>query len=271
MPRLTRFQALIILITVAIIVLIAAIVFLFLSYQNKIAKEKKVNADIQTVQQLASQNAWTQLEPSKLKSENFAPEAVTLAETLARQNAPQVEIARQKTEIVAMIMQEFEDTTVFISDPNVRIVTAAEKIVALGDKIIPATVDMAKSQDPFLRHYAYTILNTYAKKSDSNKAKALPYLIDGMNDPVPDLKIRAAHFVLKMGEKQAVPVFISSLNNMTDYLSSDPPVYIGAYCNLVLRDVFPVDFGKDPAKWLAWWNENEQNLKWDNTKLIFYQ
>jgi len=271
MFNLTKKQTIIMVILIVVIALIiAGNIFLFINYQYR-QRQAKINADIQKIQDLINQGKLPEINIESLKSQGLEPEALNLAETAIKQykeeQKKEAEIpltTAEKTQIEIM-----ETLTNYNSlNPQSRFDTE-QKIITLREKSIPALASLIDNPDATYRNLAYNALFQIAYKSKEKKPEIIPILKQGLGDSDLSNQAQAAANLVVLSEKEGIPVLIQSLSNKNWMANSEPPELIFAFSYSILTQRTGQDFKFDQMAWQKWWDENKNNLHWDENRKKF--
>jgi hypothetical protein len=267
MFNLTKKQTIIMVILIVIIVLIiAGNIFLFINYQNR----QKAATDIAKINQIIADGKLGEIDIDQLKAEGLSPEALDLAENAWNKFTEEAQIAGEEY-LMGTQMNEPEQikSTIieYIESPEPAVSQEAydaqinSKIIALGDKAIPALEDMLTDSRENIKLTAHFNLWYFAFGDDNKKQNILPYLKKGLTDQSFSVRLMAATHLVWLGEIDGLPILIEALGHseMIDYLHESAALY--AY--KILKDKTSQNFILDHDQWLEWWQENNQKLKWD--------
>jgi len=145
-----------------------------------------------------------------------------------------------------------------------------KKIIALGEKSIPALDQSLSSSDKKTRFIAFQALADWAEEKPAQKQNIAAILKKDLNDPAVDLKCEVAASLLYLGQKEGIPVLIDNFGHGdTMIYLSEPPLTLDSYILAYLNIYTDADFGKDKAAWQAWWQKNQNNLQWNAAQKKF--
>lgn len=254
MFNLTRKQLIIITILVVVIVLIiAANIFLFLRYsqrQVEVQRQTKIAQDIQTVQLEIDAGRLDQLDVAQLRSQGVAEEAVSIVEQAKRG------IDQDKKQVIS-ILDNFDFREPRTADE------VTQKLLNLGDVAINKLSELTDATDKMTRRKANIGLFFLAKQSAELKDKIIPILKKSLIDQDIQNRSHGAHLLVQLSEKDAIPVLINAFDYSNIYMISEPPIPLAYYAELTLTDFTDQNLGKNKNAWQSWWEENKNNLQWD--------
>jgi len=163
---------------------------------------------------------------------------------------------------------------------NPRSFYSVSEIAEIGEKTLPYLQEMIKSNSLEERWAAVISLSTLLRKNPQLENTILPLLKQILKDKNATLKMLAAAQLLSFGEKNGIPVLISSLKSKEITIFSDPPLPVAMRANQFLRHYTGQEFGyqydssaedKEQIvnRWQKWWNNNKKLLLFNKEEGIF--
>jgi hypothetical protein len=142
---------------------------------------------------------------------------------------------------------------------------AAEEIIKMGEKAVPALLDLTTDPDLKIRWACVYSLGRLGHQVDEKAKESIISALNEMakTDQNTGLRGGAAAAIVSLGEIRGIPVLIESLDSQEAIPFMEPPQLLREFSLDVLKFYTQKDFGYDLASWRGWWQENEANLIWD--------
>lgn len=117
--------------------------------------------------------------------------------------------------------------------------------------------------DPASRWAAVYVAALLAETSEDAAALEVALV-----DSEPSLRVVAAASLIGLGQKEAIPVLIESLDSRDELPYSDPPEPVSGLARLALEAYTGQSFD-DSAGWFIWWESVEDGLTWDGERYVY--
>ena len=174
---------------------------------------------------------------------------------------PQIEEESVRDQIFSVISDfDFNDPKSFYSIADIEDLGGEETLIVLQDLI--------KSKSVSERWAAIVLLPKILKNNDLLREEVISNLRYGLNDENDTLKMLASAQLLSLGEKDGLPVLISSLNSEETTHFGEPPELVKDRSLIYLRHYTNYN-GETFDEWQEWWNNKKELLFWSESLEIF--
>ncbi len=174
---------------------------------------------------------------------------------------PQIEEESVRDQIFSVISDfDFNDPKSFYSIADIEDLGGEETLIVLQDLI--------KSKSVSERWAAIVLLPKILKNNDLLREEVISNLRYGLNDENDTLKMLASAQLLSLGEKDGLPVLISSLNSEETTHFGEPPELVKDRSLIYLRHYTNYN-GETFDEWQEWWNNKKELLFWNESLEIF--
>ncbi|MBD3210747.1 hypothetical protein GF318_05180 [Candidatus Micrarchaeota archaeon] len=200
-------------------------------------------------------------------------------ENITVSNETEAEPLENETEPEPGPNQELVDSVVSsynITDPysfyNVN------QLLVLGPEDTDMLISMLEG-DAYEKWTAFYVLSNIAPDANApTQEKINDAMVPFLSSNVSDYRLMAASVMISTGDSRSIPVLIELLGNNSMLMLSEPPMLVCQYSSYMLTNYTEQNFGYycdieetgyGQQDWQNWWQENMDELQWDESRRVF--